>query len=87
MSKYKLNKPSPNHSNGTGYITRSGHTMFNEDIISDLNRNEFLEKENKKLRALLDSIELIAGRICPYSEDYQTARDVYKINLILKESK
>ena len=50
MSIYRLNKSNIKHSNGTGYITRSGHTMFNEDIVSDLKRMEFLEEENEKLK-------------------------------------
>lgn len=37
MPEYKLNSPKPQHSNGDGYITKDGHTMFSEDIISDLN--------------------------------------------------
>ncbi len=47
---YRLNGRNPKHSNGSGYITRSGHTMVNEDIISDLERKVFLENENEKLK-------------------------------------
>ena len=47
---YRLNGWNPKHSNGPGYITRSGHTMVNEDIISDLERKVFLENENEKLK-------------------------------------
>ena len=36
--KYKLNSPKLKHSNGVGYITKDGHTMFNEDIVNDLCR-------------------------------------------------
>lgn len=44
MSKYKINK--------RGDITKDGHTMFKEDIVRDLNRLAFLEKNqivNKKV--------------------------------------
>jgi hypothetical protein len=50
MAEYKLNKPNPKHSNGDGYITKDGHTMFNEDIVRDLERIEELEEKVKKLQ-------------------------------------
>jgi len=56
---YKLHKPSKIHSNGDGYITRSGHTMFNEDIVSELNRVKSLEAENTQLKAALTNIKTI----------------------------
>ena len=57
MSKYKLNKPHMRHSNGAGYITKDGHTMFNEDIVRDLDRINKLQEENERLRAELEALK------------------------------
>ncbi len=46
--KYKLHKKNAKHSNGDGYITGSGHTMFQQDIASDLN---YLDGKVKELQA------------------------------------
>lgn len=41
-----------------GTITKDGHTMFGEDIVSDLNRKSYLETENKSLK---ENLQAIAG--------------------------
>ena len=46
MVKYKLNSPKLKHSNGVGYITKDGHTMFNEDIVNDLCRLQSLSSDS-----------------------------------------
>ena len=60
MSEFKLNKRNYMHSNGDGYITRSGHTMFQQDIVRELQRGEQLEKENAELREGKD-LKLLAN--------------------------
>lgn len=57
MAEYKLNKPHPHHSNGEGYITKNGHTMFNQDIVAELNQIKNLKKEWYK--KLLNKLVLI----------------------------
>ena len=54
---YKLNKPNPKHSNGKGYITKNGHTMFNKDIVTDLKQLDRLNKVQEALQDLVDNIE------------------------------
>jgi len=57
MSEYKLNKPDPKHSNGKGYITKDGHTMFNEDIVRELNKISKLDAKIRELKAELHELE------------------------------
>lgn len=47
--KYELNKPHPKHSNGEGYITEDGHTMFNKDVVKELNRLKSVEDKYEEL--------------------------------------
>ncbi len=55
---YKLNKKSEIHCNGDGYITKDGHTMFQQDIVQDLNcmRSQLKQKgaEVERLRRILN---------------------------------
>jgi hypothetical protein len=53
MAEYKLNKPDSKHSNCKGYITKDGHTMFNEDIVRELNK---ISKLDAKIRELKDEL-------------------------------
>jgi hypothetical protein len=46
---YKLHKKNKVHSNGDGYITRDGHTMFQQDIVSDLNNMRLRLKQKAEL--------------------------------------
>ena len=57
MAEYKLNKPNPKHSNGDGYITKDGHTMFNEDIVRELNKISKLDAKIRELKAELYELE------------------------------
>lgn len=66
---YKLHKPSKIHSNGYGYITRSGHTMFNEDIVGELNRVKSLEAENAELKAENQRLRAHAMKLDIWLED------------------
>jgi hypothetical protein len=52
--EFKLNDTDPKHSNGDGYITKDGHTMFNEDIVKELNRIPSLEKDKFHYDSLID---------------------------------
>ena len=47
---YKLHKKSKIHSNGDGYITKDGHTMFQFDIVQDLNRMKHLQRQLEEAR-------------------------------------
>ena len=42
---------------------KDGHTMFPQDIVKDLNRKSYLEKENDELRDILNNLEIIDGRV------------------------
>ncbi|MGJ8681636.1 hypothetical protein [Paraglaciecola sp.] len=45
----------------SGIITKDGHTMFSQDIVADLNRKSFLEKENSALKQNLGLLEISYG--------------------------
>ena len=60
---YQLRKSHPRSSNGDGYITKDGHTMMQLDILTDLERKEYLENKQqsqalyiKRLEAALEYI-------------------------------
>lgn len=37
-------------------FTKDGHTMFHDDVLSDLRRKSYLEQENKNLKLALTKI-------------------------------
>ena len=39
-------------------ITKDGHTMFEQDIVKDLNRKSFLEAERNSILAAEQSVKL-----------------------------
>ena len=59
--KYELHRKSKTHSNGDGYITRIGHTMFQQDIVYDLN---CLTKENERLKKEIEDMKVKYKHCC-----------------------
>lgn len=82
--KYELHKKSKIHSNGEGYITRFGHTMFQQDIVYDLN---CLAKENERLRNSVDALH--AGFNFKHLDDMErvahAVRQELRIMALVKE--